>query len=166
MQTGGLFKMAYQPLYATLNDGINPVHTHSLRGRVTDIDFWLNSHFGEVFRINANSDGDFTAKIKQRINDCKNKIAFFSQKNNNKKIVLWQKKLIDSEANFILNDKKEAVNININLIENPKFHFFINNSPIDANDFKLLTENKEIWAEILTKLKTLKGLENKEAGKE
>ena len=43
--------MAYQPLYATISDTNAERHTTSLRRRVTWIDFWLNSHLGEVCKL-------------------------------------------------------------------------------------------------------------------
>ena len=46
--------MAYQPLYGKISDNVGGcAHSLVLRGRVSNVCFWLNSWFGEVLNLSA-----------------------------------------------------------------------------------------------------------------
>ena len=113
--------MAYQPLYAKIDDGIGTEHTHSCRGKVDNIYFWLNSQFGEVMRIYANSDGSLTEKSHNRIYVCKNRIKQFQETGNLKKIEEWENKLKLAEQEYQTKEKWEKVVVKIDIADNPKF---------------------------------------------
>jgi len=150
--------MTYQPLYATVRDPNATRHTTSLRNRVEWIEFNLNSHFGEVISINADSEGTLTEKTYNRMQQCKRKIREFEEKGNIKKVKEWKKKLKEAEESYKELEKKEEVRVFINLRNNPKFKYFINDIELTAEDIKLFKENLEIFREALNKVKVIKEL--------
>ncbi len=132
--------MAYQPLYATISDTNATRHTTSLRSRVEWINFWLNSHFGSVLKVSADSQG--SAETKDTY-EAEQKIKMWEEKSNLKKVDLWKRKLQEREEYNKEEEKKENVFIDIDLQDNPKYTFCINGITIKASDLKLLAEFKK-----------------------
>lgn len=116
--------MAHQPLYGTINDEIGERSPHSWRGRVDNISFWLNSHFGEVFSISARSSGSLHRKD---VREAEGKLLAWSLKNNFKKVDEWKKKREEREAYNTEQESKEFVAVDIDLKNlNKKFKFLVN----------------------------------------
>jgi hypothetical protein len=119
-----MVKMAYQPLYGTMNDGVGERSTHSCRGRVDSISFWLNSEFGEVMKVQSDTTGDMTSKSFQRIEECKEKLEQFKDKP--KKVAEWTAKREEAEKEYEENKKKQNVRTNITVrTDKPEFNFNI-----------------------------------------
>ncbi len=129
--------MAYQPLYATISDTNATRHTTSLRGRVEWINFWLNSQFGSVIKVSADSQG--SAETKDTY-EAEQKIKEWTEKVNYKKVELWKRKLQERQDFNKEAEKKEGVFVEITLEDNPKFSFCINGITINTSDLKLLAE--------------------------
>ena len=132
--------MAYQPLYATIRDENGIRGTHSLRSRVEWVTFWLNSHFGEVMTVHADSKGDLDKKDTY---EAEQKIKQFTEQENKKKVELWTQKLKERTEYNQEQEKLEDVDISINLEHNPKFRFVLNGIAFTPADLKLLEQYKE-----------------------
>jgi len=132
--------MAYQPLYATIRDENGVRGTHSLRSRVEWVSFWLNSHFGEVMTVHADSKGELDKKDTY---EAEQKIKDFQTQGNIKKVEVWSQKLKERQAYNSEQEKQESVRIEINLEANPKFEFVLNGIIFSYPDLKLLEQYKE-----------------------
>ena len=119
--------MTYQPIYATLDDGVSVRSTHSLRGIVDNIRVWLNSKVGEVGNVVLHYRID-DEQIK-RVMYCKEKLNEWKEKGIESKIKEWQDKL-DKEQKILDNtDNKIYLYIDIN--DNSYFHVEINGKKFD-----------------------------------
>lgn len=150
--------MAYFPLYATLEDnssGSTTAHTHTLRGSVTEVDFWLNSHFGSVMRLSASSKGKLTTKLYNRIAECKDKVKSFSEAGNLKKVGEWEAKLKQAEEEHAEAEKNEKVEVSISIDENPKFKFFVGSVELNKELITAMNRHPELIREFLLKLERL-----------
>lgn len=133
--------MAYQPLYATISDTNAIRHTTSLRSRVNWVSFWLNSHFGSVLKVSADSEGSLTDYSK--ISEAEHKIKEWAEKENTKRVNIWKKKLQERTEKNKESEAREKVRIDINIEDNPKFKFRLNGISFSAEDLKLLAEYKK-----------------------
>lgn len=132
--------MAYQPLYATISDTNATRSTTSVRSRVEWISFWLNSHFGSVMKVSADSEGSLN---KPCTYEAEQKIKEWADKGSTKRVNIWKKKLKEREIKNKELEAQEQVLINIDLEDNPKYKFCLNGISFKAEDLKLLAEYKK-----------------------
>jgi len=154
----------WQPIFATMDDskGCGKLQTRSLRGLVYNINFWINSEIGEVGRINVDIDNrtdyDFN-----RHNHCKDRLAFFTLRDNKKKIEYWKTQLKICEELKAEEDKRK-VRCYLSLNDKTKMQLEFNGLVIDNKVKEVLnllkmTENIEIAKDLLLRhLKCLEGL--------
>ena len=118
---GGIKKMAYQPLYATVSDKNTTKSTTSTRGLIDCVYCWINSELGDVVKIHASIDDrqsgiktvnynynqlyHWQKKLKQEDLTGKEKIVI------TKKIKQWQKRLEEAKTR----EKSRKVKLSIDL---------------------------------------------------
>lgn len=150
--------MAYQPLYGRLTDNAGGcAHTLSLRGRVDDIGFWLNSQMGTVMNVDA-SGGEHCTNY-HRIQKCNERIKELTEEMNlaskdakpsfKKKIDVWNEKLKDAQEKDVEMKKHNKVHININLHEpehkedGAEFIFNLNGIRLTNEDLAILQKYQQ-----------------------
>lgn len=152
--------MAYQPLYAEVEDTNAVRHTTSIRSRVEWINLYLNSHFGKVFQIDARSKGSYNGEKPKDTYEAEQKIKQFKEAGNEKKVKLWEQKLKERQEQNAEWEKQEYCSVFIDLRTNPKFKFNINGLEITPSELRALSENREELKSFLSKIPVMNELDN------
>lgn len=130
--------MAYQPIYATLEDSEGPAGTtHSQHSHIDWIKFWLNSKHGSVMTVNAEIN-DLPNYVNNRIWECKQKIKHWTEKGSEKRVAYWEDELDQAERQW----HEEFVDVRINLNSDPRFRFNLNGIRFTAKDLELLEKTE------------------------
>jgi hypothetical protein len=118
--------MATQPLYGTVTDNQGYCrHSSSQRGRVDELDFWLNSIFGTVMRIGARYRDAPTVHIERR----------------GKSLTQYRELKAAAMAEA---DRQRRVVIDLNLEQNERFEFSINGITLPRELLKNIVQLGEI----------------------
>lgn len=161
--------MSYVPVYATVNDNVSNTfgHTTSRRGKVTNIQADVHTHFGDAIKISVSSDGNLP---RQSETCAEMKISHFKDKGDMKKVAFWEHKLREYKTFNEIQEKNEKCLTNIELsglssATPHKFNYSFRYSDkgyhhINAEDLKDVLDNWGEIKEIIPKLKIAKALED------
>jgi len=159
--------MTYVPVYIECSDNKsnNVAHTSSRRGKVTSAAARINTHFGTALDVEVSSQG-FIKKIDET--HIEERINYFKQKGDAKKITYWESKLTHAKEMNNLAELNEKVIVDMDLTglqtrtpnkfkyrftNGNKSYFFISQNLIDIFD------NWEAINNMLPQLKVAKALE-------
>jgi hypothetical protein len=158
---------AFQPLYATVSDNVSSAegHTSSRRGKVTNVQADINTHFGKAISVDVQSNGNLIRKNEYYAEE---KIKYFQAKNNLKKVEYWKQQLEEYKVFNARQEENERCYVRVKLdalnsVDKNKFHYTFD---VGNNQYIFGTQNLidifENWTEIhklLPQLKVAKALE-------